>query len=172
MTDREKLLLNSTAFAPEAIRYIFLYIFYIFCGLVCVGRSFCSFSIFRDVWIRTQWADVASRRATNFEVIHSGPHQKTAEFQQCPNLLTQFSRKQAQNWVYKFGHRSLFLRLSARSFSFSATLQSAKLSQSCRRSRILHILWTFIFFSNFLVLARNEHTCSLEKRWPVCWWMQ
>ncbi len=45
-------------------------VFYVncFCGLECVGHSFAyvaHFGFFSDVWILTQRAAVASRRATN-----------------------------------------------------------------------------------------------------------
>ncbi len=52
------------------IKFLHLSTFYIFVYLPivwCVGNSFemCPFCILRDVWIRTQRAAVASRRATN-----------------------------------------------------------------------------------------------------------
>ncbi len=48
----------------------YILILYIFCGLKCVGHSFAYIAHFvfvRDVWIRTQRAAVASRRATNLQ---------------------------------------------------------------------------------------------------------
>ncbi len=45
-----------------------------FSGLECVGHSFAyvaNFIFLRDVWIRTQWADVASRRA--YQLSHPSP---------------------------------------------------------------------------------------------------
>jgi hypothetical protein len=50
----------------ETERGVFLYFF--FRGLECVGHSlvYVAHSVFlRDVWVRTQRAAVASRRATN-----------------------------------------------------------------------------------------------------------
>ncbi len=50
------------------IEIIFYNCVFIFGGLECVGHSFAyvaHFVFFRDVWIRTQKAAVASRRATN-----------------------------------------------------------------------------------------------------------
>jgi hypothetical protein len=48
--------------------YLYSFFRIFFGGLVCVGRSFVNvahFVFLRDVWIRTQRAAIASRRATN-----------------------------------------------------------------------------------------------------------
>jgi hypothetical protein len=60
-----KIIYNAVVFLD---RYDILFFVYFFGGLQCVGHSFAyvaHFVLLRDVWIRTQGAAVASRRATN-----------------------------------------------------------------------------------------------------------
>jgi hypothetical protein len=57
---------NCTLIRRNAVKHIFFV--YFFCGLECGGHSFAfvtHFVLLRDVWIGTQRASVASRRATN-----------------------------------------------------------------------------------------------------------
>ncbi len=81
---------NHTSSGPsETVPKKFFFLYY-FGGLECVGQSFdyvAHFVFLRDVWIRTQTAAVASRRATS--LVNHLPNLAT----HLSNLATHLSNK-------------------------------------------------------------------------------
>ncbi len=70
-------------------------------------KSFTKWTMSQDFWLSFYFINHLTPQASNNSCIvilmfaKNSRHHHT----RCPNFETQFSRKQAQNWVYKFEHR-------------------------------------------------------------------